>query len=71
GLGIEKFRIIGEAKPGGKLVGYPINGTTLCTFQWVRFLEDDTRHCIEDLDMQSKVDMHISRGQAAFRVLLL
>lgn len=118
GPGIEKFRIIGEAKPGGKLLGYPVNGTTLCTFQWIRFPEDDTRHSIEgatepeyvvtaddinklialehttiddeghegklitvfanehskikcDPDMQSKVDMHISRGQAAFRVLLL
>ncbi|KAH9771176.1 hypothetical protein KPL71_012612 [Citrus sinensis] len=118
GPGIEKFRIIGEAKPGGKLLGYPVNGTTLSTFQWIRFLEDDTRHSIEgatepeyvvtaddinklialehttiddeghegklvtvfanehskikcDPDMQSKVDMHISRGQAAFRVLLL
>lgn len=35
GPGIEGFQIIGEATPGGKLLGcgYPVRGTTLCMFQ--------------------------------------
>ena len=35
GPGIEGFQIIGDAKPGGKLLGcgYPVRGTSLCMFQ--------------------------------------
>ncbi|XP_057513042.1 uncharacterized protein LOC130795090 isoform X2 [Actinidia eriantha] len=49
GPGIEGFQIIGEAKPGGRLQGsgYPVRGTSLCMFQWVRHLQDGTRHYIE------------------------
>lgn len=49
GPGIEGFQIIGEATPGEKLLGcgYPVRGTTLCMFQWVRHLQDGTRHYIE------------------------
>lgn len=49
GPGIEGFQIIGEAVPGGRLLGcgYPVRGTTLCMFQWVRHLQDGTRHYIE------------------------
>ncbi|THG23308.1 hypothetical protein TEA_026203 [Camellia sinensis var. sinensis] len=47
--GIEDFQIIGEAKPGGVLLGcgYPVRGTSLCVFQWVRHLQDGTRQYIE------------------------
>lgn len=33
--GIEVFQIIGEAKPGCKLLGcgFPVRGTSLCMFQ--------------------------------------
>ncbi|OMP05813.1 hypothetical protein COLO4_08535 [Corchorus olitorius] len=49
GPGIEGFQIIGDATPGEKLLGcgYPVRGTTLCMFQWVRHLEDGTRQYIE------------------------
>lgn len=49
GPGIEDFQIIGDAKPGEKLLGcgYPVRGTSLCMFQWVRHLQDGTRHYIE------------------------
>ncbi|XP_015577790.1 uncharacterized protein LOC8284263 isoform X1 [Ricinus communis] len=49
GPGIEGFQIIGDAVPGGKLLGcgYPVRGTSLCMFQWVRHLEDGTRQYIE------------------------
>ncbi|XP_031255725.1 uncharacterized protein LOC116113702 isoform X2 [Pistacia vera] len=49
GPGIEGFQIIGEAIPGEKLLGcgYPVRGTTLCMFQWVRHLQDGTRQYIE------------------------
>ncbi|KNA11795.1 hypothetical protein SOVF_131860 isoform A [Spinacia oleracea] len=49
GPGIEGFQITGEAKPGFKLLGcgYPVRGTSLCMFQWVRHLQDGTRHYIE------------------------
>ncbi|XP_052113162.1 uncharacterized protein LOC107472825 [Arachis duranensis] len=49
GPGIENFQIIGDAVPGEKLLGcgYPVRGTTLCMFQWVRHLQDGTRHYIE------------------------
>ncbi|KAA8520351.1 hypothetical protein F0562_014607 [Nyssa sinensis] len=49
GPGIEDFQITGEAKPGGKLLacGYPVRGTSLCIFQWVRHLQDGTRQYIE------------------------
>ncbi|XP_021755149.1 uncharacterized protein LOC110720424 [Chenopodium quinoa] len=49
GPGIEGFQIIGEAKLGAKLLGcgYPVRGTSLCMFQWVRHLQDGTRHYIE------------------------
>ncbi|KAM0070141.1 putative protein kinase RLK-Pelle-RLCK-VIIa-2 family [Helianthus debilis subsp. tardiflorus] len=43
GPGVEGLQIMGNAKPGGKLlaVGYPVRGTSLCMFQWVRYTEDD------------------------------
>uniref|UniRef100_A0A5B6ZES7 Uncharacterized protein n=1 Tax=Davidia involucrata TaxID=16924 RepID=A0A5B6ZES7_DAVIN len=49
GPGIEDFQISGEAKPGGRLLGcgYPVRGTSLCIFQWVRHLQDGTRQYIE------------------------
>lgn len=49
GPGIEDFQIIGEAKPGNQLLGcgYPVRGTSLCMFQWVRHLQDGTRQYIE------------------------
>ncbi|XP_022748328.1 uncharacterized protein LOC111297966 isoform X2 [Durio zibethinus] len=49
GPGIEGFQIIGDATPGGKLLGcgFPVRGTTLCMFQWVRHLQDGTRQYIE------------------------
>ncbi|KAJ4841811.1 hypothetical protein Tsubulata_001717 [Turnera subulata] len=47
--GIEGFQIIGDATPGEKLLGcgFPVRGTSLCMFQWVRHLEDGTRQYIE------------------------
>nr|XP_025883742.1 uncharacterized protein LOC101253835 isoform X4 [Solanum lycopersicum]XP_025883743.1 uncharacterized protein LOC101253835 isoform X4 [Solanum lycopersicum] len=47
--GIEVFQIIGEAKPGCKLLGcgFPVRGTSLCMFQWVRHYPDGTRQYIE------------------------
>ncbi|WCJ27711.1 hypothetical protein M5689_009437 [Euphorbia peplus] len=49
GPGIENFQIIGDAMPGEKLLGcgFPVRGTSLCMFQWVRHLEDGTRQYIE------------------------
>nr|XP_043610233.1 uncharacterized protein LOC122581965 isoform X2 [Erigeron canadensis] len=49
GPGIESFQIIGDAKPGGRLLGcgFPVRGTSLCMFQWVRHLQDGTREYIE------------------------
>ncbi|KAL6493926.1 hypothetical protein OROGR_031835 [Orobanche gracilis] len=49
GPGIEGFQIIGDAKPGCKLLGcgYPVRGTSLCMFQWVRHYPDGTRQYIE------------------------
>ncbi|KAL9248700.1 hypothetical protein AKJ16_DCAP10388 [Drosera capensis] len=49
GPGIEGFQVVGDAQPGGKLLGcgYPIRGTSLCVFQWVCHLDDGTRHYIE------------------------
>ncbi|XP_010549743.1 PREDICTED: uncharacterized protein LOC104820824 isoform X2 [Tarenaya hassleriana] len=120
GPGIEGFQIIGDATPGEKILGcgFPVRGTTLCMFQWVRHLEDGTRQYIEgatnpeyvvtaddvdkliavecipmddqgrqgdlvrhfandhskircDTEMQTEIDMFISRGQATFSVQLL
>ncbi|XP_055807160.1 uncharacterized protein LOC129875936 isoform X2 [Solanum dulcamara] len=47
--GIEVFQIVGEAKPGCKLLGcgFPVRGTSLCMFQWVRHYPDGTRQYIE------------------------
>ncbi|KAJ4958205.1 hypothetical protein NE237_025316 [Protea cynaroides] len=47
--GIEGFQIIGDAKPGNTLqgCGYPVHGTSLCMFQWVRHLQNGTRQYIE------------------------
>ncbi|XP_077237521.1 uncharacterized protein LOC143879183 [Tasmannia lanceolata] len=47
--GIEGFQIVGEAKPGNTLqaCGFPIHGTSLCMFQWVRHLQNGTRQYIE------------------------
>ncbi|GAB2270758.1 hypothetical protein Dimus_005627 [Dionaea muscipula] len=49
GPGIEGFQVVGDARPGGKLLGcgYPIRGTSLCMFQWVRHLDDGTSQYIE------------------------
>ncbi|XP_038725447.1 uncharacterized protein LOC120016648 isoform X2 [Tripterygium wilfordii] len=49
GPGIEGFQIIGDATPGEKLLGcgYPVRGTSLCMFQWIRHLDDGTRQYIE------------------------
>ncbi|XP_058224086.1 uncharacterized protein LOC131333538 isoform X2 [Rhododendron vialii] len=49
GPGIRDFQIIGEAKPGYRLLGcgFPVRGTSLCMFQWVRHLQDGTRQYIE------------------------
>ncbi|KAK6119291.1 hypothetical protein DH2020_046964 [Rehmannia glutinosa] len=120
GPGIEGFQIIGDAKPGCKLLGcgYPVRGTSLCMFQWVRHYPDGTRQYIEgatnpdyvvtaddvdkliavecipmddqgrqgdlvrifandqnkitcDEEMQEDIDTYISKGQAAFSVLIL
>ncbi|WVZ83346.1 hypothetical protein U9M48_030504 [Paspalum notatum var. saurae] len=51
--GVEGFQIVGEPRPGFTLTacGFPTNGTTLCTFQWVRYLEDGTEHFIEGATM--------------------
>ncbi|KAG5540400.1 hypothetical protein RHGRI_020577 [Rhododendron griersonianum] len=48
-IGIEDFQIIGEAKPGNRLLGcgFPVRGTSLCLFQWVRHLQDGTRQYIQ------------------------
>ncbi|KAG9145016.1 hypothetical protein Leryth_023192 [Lithospermum erythrorhizon] len=47
--GIEGFQIIGDAKPGNRLLGcgFPVQGTTLCMFQWVRHYPDGTREYID------------------------
>ncbi|KAK6918097.1 hypothetical protein RJ641_016519 [Dillenia turbinata] len=49
GPGIDDFQIIGDARPGGKLqgCGYPVRGTSLCMFQWVRHFQDGTWQYIE------------------------
>ncbi|OIW01062.1 hypothetical protein TanjilG_14245 [Lupinus angustifolius] len=49
GPGIEGFQIIGDAIPGEKLLGcgYPVRGTSLCMFQWLRHLQDGTWQYIE------------------------
>ncbi|KAM7274137.1 hypothetical protein ACFE04_028801 [Oxalis oulophora] len=118
--GIENFQITGDSTPGEKLLGcgYPVRGTTLCMFQWVRHLDDGTREYIEgatnpeyvvtadDVDiiiavecipmddqgrqgeivrrfandqnkiscdphMQAEIDEYITKGFAAFPVMLL
>ncbi|CAD6335545.1 unnamed protein product [Miscanthus lutarioriparius] len=55
--GVEEFQIIGEPKPGFTLrvCGFPINGTKLCIFQWVRYLDDGTRQSIEGATMYDYV----------------
>ncbi|KAF6136072.1 hypothetical protein GIB67_000476 [Kingdonia uniflora] len=47
--GIDGFQIIGDAKPGNTLqgCGYPVRGTSLCMFQWVRHLQNGTWHYID------------------------
>ncbi|KAI3828666.1 hypothetical protein L1987_02774 [Smallanthus sonchifolius] len=49
GPGIDDFQILGDAKPGSKLLacGFSVNGTSLCMFQWVRHFEDGTWKYIE------------------------
>ncbi|WVZ78776.1 hypothetical protein U9M48_026432 [Paspalum notatum var. saurae] len=44
-----RVEIIGEPKPGFTLraCGFPINGTTLCNFQWTRHLDDGSRQSIQ------------------------
>jgi hypothetical protein len=55
--GIEGFQIAGDPRPGSTLTacGFPTNGTTLCNFQWVRYLEDGTRQSIEGATMYDYV----------------
>ncbi|KAM0841873.1 hypothetical protein ACQ4PT_058749 [Festuca glaucescens] len=55
--GIEGFQIVGDPRPGSNLTacGFPTNGTTLCNFQWVRYLEDGTRQSIEGATMYDYV----------------
>uniref|UniRef100_A0A0D9VY04 Uncharacterized protein n=1 Tax=Leersia perrieri TaxID=77586 RepID=A0A0D9VY04_9ORYZ len=55
--GIEGFQIVGEPRPGSILTacGFPTNGTTLCNFQWVRYLENGTRQSIEGATMYDYV----------------
>ncbi|XP_024984731.1 uncharacterized protein LOC112520514 isoform X2 [Cynara cardunculus var. scolymus] len=47
--GIEGFQIIGDAKPGGKLLccGYSVRGTSSCMIAWVHHLLDGTSEYIE------------------------
>ncbi|KAI3918501.1 hypothetical protein MKX01_041821 [Papaver californicum] len=47
--GIEGFQILGDAKPGNTLqaCGFPVRGTALCMFQWVRHLQNGTGQYIE------------------------
>ncbi|KAI3905035.1 hypothetical protein MKX01_017281 [Papaver californicum] len=47
--GIEGFQILGDAKPGNTLqaCGFPVRGTALCMFQWVRHLYNGTGQYIE------------------------
>ncbi|KAL6323278.1 hypothetical protein AAG906_029285 [Vitis piasezkii] len=47
--GIDGFQIIGDAKPGCGLLacGFPVRGTSLCIFQWIRHLQDGTLQYIE------------------------
>ncbi|XP_072955456.1 uncharacterized protein [Typha angustifolia] len=54
---IEGFQIDGEAKPGFRLqaCGFPINGTTLCIFQWVRLLPNGTEQYIEGASLPEYV----------------
>lgn len=49
GPGIDNFQINGVAKPGCKVLGcgFPVRGTSLCMFQWVRHYPDGTRQYIE------------------------
>ncbi|KAG5538858.1 hypothetical protein RHGRI_019409 [Rhododendron griersonianum] len=49
GPGIEDFQILGEAKPGHRLLGRGIlvRGTSLCLFQWVRHFPDGSRQYIK------------------------
>ncbi|KAJ1277085.1 hypothetical protein BS78_05G267000 [Paspalum vaginatum] len=55
--GIEGFQIVGEPRLGFTLTacGYPTNGTTLCTFQWVRYHDDGTKQSIEGATMYDYV----------------
>nr|XP_043612288.1 putative receptor-like protein kinase At5g39000 isoform X2 [Erigeron canadensis] len=49
GPGVEDFQVIGDAKPGGRLLccAYSVNGTSLAMFQWVRYHRDCTMEYIE------------------------
>ncbi|KAM7486311.1 hypothetical protein LguiA_002320 [Lonicera macranthoides] len=49
GPGIEGVRVNGDAKLGGELIAcpYPIRETSLCNFQWLRYLQDNTKKYIE------------------------
>ncbi|KAF0910196.1 hypothetical protein E2562_001405 [Oryza meyeriana var. granulata] len=55
--GIEGFQIVGKPIPGSTLTacGFPTNGTTLCNFQWVRYLDNGTRQSIEGATMYDYV----------------
>ncbi|KAI4969785.1 hypothetical protein ZWY2020_000699 [Hordeum vulgare] len=54
---IEGFQVVGNPIPGSTLraCGFSINGTTLCNFQWVHYLEDGTRQSIEGATMYDYV----------------
>ncbi|KAM0913778.1 hypothetical protein ACQ4PT_011948 [Festuca glaucescens] len=51
--GIEGYQIVGDPRPGFTLraCGFPINGTTLCSFQWIRLFESGTWQSIEGATM--------------------
>ncbi|XP_043704051.1 uncharacterized protein LOC122654139 [Telopea speciosissima] len=46
---IEGLQVSGEAFPGQLLhaCGYSTNGTTVCTFEWIRYSEDGSANYIE------------------------
>ncbi|KAF2288097.1 hypothetical protein GH714_004375 [Hevea brasiliensis] len=65
GPGIEGFQIIGDATPGGKLLGCGYPG------ELVRLFANDQNKIKCDPPMQQEIDMYISKGEATFSVQLL
>lgn len=51
--GIKGYQITGNPRPGFTLraCGFPINGTTLCSFQWLRLFEGGTWQSIQGATM--------------------